>query len=171
MPDDTVQAQIDALAELIVRFGANVQPGQIVAIGSEPGKEALTRAIAASAYQAGAKFVDVSVFDIHVKRARVMYAEPETLEFVPPWYGARMRALGENRCAVISLTGPVAPRIMDGVDPARLGRDMLPRLRESIEIVNRAHDELDRRSLPHPGVGRARPPRLHAGRGARAPVA
>jgi aminopeptidase len=132
----TVQAQIDALAELIVRFGANVQPGQIVAIGSEPGKEALTRAIAASAYQAGAKFVDVSVFDIHVKRARVTYAEPETLEFVPPWYGARMRALGENRCAVISLTGPVAPRIMDGVDPARLGRDMLPRVRESIEIVN-----------------------------------
>jgi len=136
MPDGTVQAQIDALAELIVRFGANVQPGQIVAIGSEPGKEALTRAIAASAYRAGAKFVDLSVFDIHVKRARVLYAEPDTLEFVPPWYGARMRALGENRCAVISLTGPVAPRVMDGVDPALLGRDMLPRVRESIEIVN-----------------------------------
>jgi aminopeptidase len=47
-----------------------------------------------------------------------------------------MRALGENRCAVISLTGPVAPHIMDGVDPALLGRDMLPRVRESIEIVN-----------------------------------
>jgi aminopeptidase len=136
MLDGTDQAQIDALAELIVRFGANVQPGQIVAVGSEPGKEALTRAIAASAYRAGAKFVDVSVFDIHVKRARVLYAEPETLEFVPPWYGARMRALGENRCAVISLTGPVAPRVMDGVDPSLLGRDMLPRVRESIEIVN-----------------------------------
>jgi aminopeptidase len=113
-----------------------VQPGQIVAIGSEPGKEALTRAIAASAYKAGARFVDVSVFDIHVKHARMLYAEPETLEFVPPWYGERMRALGENRCAVVALTGPVAPRIMDGIDPALLGRDMLPRVRESIEIVN-----------------------------------
>jgi aminopeptidase len=130
------QARLDALADLIVRFGANVQPGQIVSIGSEPGKEPLVRAIAASAYKAGAKFVDLSVFDIHIKHARMLYADPDTLAFVPPWYGARMRALGELRCAVITLTGPVAPRIMDGIDPALLGQDLLPRVRESIEIVN-----------------------------------
>jgi aminopeptidase len=136
MPDDADQARLHALAELIVRFGANVQPGQILAVGSEPGKEPLARAIAESAYKAGARFVDVSVFDIHVKHARMLHAAPETLEFVPPWYGERMRALGENQCAVIALTGPVAPHIMDGVDPVLLGRDMLPRVRESIEIVN-----------------------------------
>jgi aminopeptidase len=136
MTGEGYQARVRALADLIVRFGANVQPGQVVAIGSEPGKEVLARAVAAAAYQAGAKFVDLSVFDIHVKHARMLYAAEDTLEFVPPWYGERMRALGENRCAVIALTGPVAPRIMDGVDPARLGRDLLPRVRESIEIVN-----------------------------------
>ena len=133
---DGTQARIEALAELIVRFGANVQPGQIVAIGSEPGKEPLARAIAEAAYKAGAKFVDLSVFDIHIKHARMLHAAPETLTFVPPWYGERMRALGENRCAVIALTGPVAPRIMEGIDPARLGRDLLPQVRESIQIVN-----------------------------------
>jgi len=136
MSDDGIQGRVRALAELIVRFGANVQPGQIVAIGSEPGKETLARAVAESAYRAGAKFVDVSVFDIHVKHARMLHAATDTLDFVPPWYGQRMRALGENRCAVIALTGPVAPRIMDGIDPSRLGRDLLPRVRESIEIVN-----------------------------------
>src|ERR1700757_3929347 len=136
MPDDADQARLRALAELIVRFGANVQPGQILAVGSEPGKEPLARAIAGAAYKAGARFVDVSVFDIHVKHARMLHAAPDTLEFVPPWYGERMRALGENQCAVIALTGPVAPHIMDGVDPVLLGRDMLPRVRESIEIVN-----------------------------------
>jgi aminopeptidase len=136
MSNDGIQARVRALAELIVRFGANVQPGQIVAVGSEPGKEQLARAVAQAAYQAGAKFVDVSVFDIHVKQARMLYAADDTLDFVPPWYGQRMRALGENRCAVIALTGPVAPRIMDDIDPARLGRDLLPRVRESIEIVN-----------------------------------
>jgi aminopeptidase len=129
-------ARIHALADLIVRFGANVQPGQIVSIGSEPGKEPLVRAIAESAYKAGARFVDLSVFDIHIKHARMLYADPDTLAFVPPWYGERMRALGELRCAVITLTGPVAPRIMDGIDPALLGQDLLPRVRESIEIVN-----------------------------------
>jgi aminopeptidase len=136
MSGDGVDTRVGALADLIVRFGANVQPGQIVAIGSEPGKESLARAVAASAYRAGAKFVDLSVFDVHVKHARMQYAAEDTLDFVPPWYGQRMRALGENRCAAIALTGPVAPRIMDGIDPARLARDLLPQVRESIEIVN-----------------------------------
>ena len=136
MTADASQARIHALADLIVRFGANVQPGQIVSIASEPGKEPLARTIAAAAYKAGAKFVDLSVFDIHIKHARMLYADPGTLGFVPPWYGERMRRLGELRSAAIALTGPVAPRIMDGIDPALLGQDLLPRVRESIEIVN-----------------------------------
>src|SRR5690348_277733 len=98
MTVDGSQARIHALADLIVRFGANVQPGQIVSIGSEPGKEPLVRAIAEAAYKAGARFVDLSVFDIHIKHARMLYADPDTLSFVPPWYGERMRALGELRC-------------------------------------------------------------------------
>jgi aminopeptidase len=124
------------LAELIVRFGANVQPGQIVTLSSEPGKEPLARAVAQTAYEHGAKFVDLRVFDVYLKRARALHADPDTLGFVPPWYGEQMRSFGEYRCAVVSLTGPVAPRIMEGVDPELLGKDMLPRIKESIEIVN-----------------------------------
>jgi aminopeptidase len=129
---DTVRA----LAELIVRFGANVQPGQIVALSSEPGKEPLTRAVAEVAYEQGAKFVDLSVFDVHVKHARALHAAEDTLDFVPPWYGERVLALGEHRCARIALSGPVAPNIMSDVDPVRLGKDMLPALRESIPVLN-----------------------------------
>jgi aminopeptidase len=132
----TQDGTIRALAELIVRFGANVQPGQIVAIGSEPGKEPLTRAIAEVAYEQGAKFVDLAMFDVHLKHARALHAAEDTLGFVPPWYGERVLALGERRCARIALTGPVAPHLMDDVDPARLGKDMLPAIRESIQVVN-----------------------------------
>jgi aminopeptidase len=128
--------KICALADLIVRFGANVQPGQIVSLSSAPGKEPLARAVAEAAYKAGAKFVDLSVFDIHLKRARALYAAPDTLGFVPPWYGDRMRSIGEHHGALIALTGPVAPYVMDGVDPSLLGKDLLPQLRESIELVN-----------------------------------
>ncbi len=124
------------LAELLVRFGANVQPGQIVSVGSEPGKEELARAVAEVAYQQGAKFVDSVVFDMHVKRARALYADPDTLDFVPPWYGERVLALGEHRAATIALTGPSAPRLMEGIDPALLGRDMLPSTREGSKILN-----------------------------------
>lgn len=129
---------IAALADLVVAFGANLQPGQILALSSEPGKEELARAIAESAYAHGALFVDLSVFDVHFKRARALNADPETLGFVPPWLGARARALGEHRCARVALTGPVAPLIMDGIDPNLLGRDMLPSLPESMQVVDDA---------------------------------
>ena len=125
-----------ALAQLAVRFGANVQPGQLVALSSEPGKEQLARAIAEEAYRAGAKFVDLSVFDVHLKRARALHADPETLGYVPPWYGERLLALGREHAARISMSGPVAPRALDGIDPALIARDMLPRLPESMEVVN-----------------------------------
>ena len=129
-------ATIARLAELAVRFGANVQPGQIVAIGAEPGKERYVRALAEAAYRARAKYVDVTYFDMHVKRARLLYAEEDTLEYVPPWLGERLIALGEHRAARIGLSGPVDPGVLDDVDSGRAGRDQLPFLKETGPLVN-----------------------------------
>jgi aminopeptidase len=151
---------VRGLAELIVRLGANVQPGQIVALSSEPGKEALTRAIAEVAYERGARFVDLSVFDVHLKRARALHADPETLGFVPPWIGGRIRALGDHRCARIALSGPVAPHIMDGVDPQLLGMDMLPAVRESIAVVNERSTNWTVAPCPTPGWAKLVHPEL-----------
>jgi aminopeptidase len=123
------------LAELAVRVGANVQPGQILAVGSEPGMEPLARAVAEVAYEQGAKFVDVSVFDPYVKRARALHADPQTLDYVPPWLGAHVRALGEHRCASIGFSGPATPHLMDDVDPVLLGRDMLPWVTEINDVI------------------------------------
>ena len=127
---------LDRFADLIVRFAANVQPGQIVAITTEPGKLDLTRAIADRAYRAGAKFVDVVQFDLHVKRSRILHAAEDTLDYVPPWYGERVLALGEHRAARVALTGPSMPGLLSDLDPARAGRDQLPFLRESAQVVN-----------------------------------
>ncbi len=126
---------IEALAELVVRLGANVQPGQIVSVSSEPGKEPLARAIAEAAYAHGARFVDVAVFDQYVKRARLRHADPSTLRYVPSWYGERARRLGAERAAMIAMTGPVAPGLMDGIDPALLGIDLLPGVKETKRLV------------------------------------
>ena len=41
--------RLERYADLIVNFGVNVQPGQILDLGSGLGKEELTRAITASA--------------------------------------------------------------------------------------------------------------------------
>jgi aminopeptidase len=129
-------ANLARFADLIVGFGANVQQGQIVAIGCEPGKEYLVRALATSAYEHGAKFVDVAWFDPYVKRARIEHADPGTLEFVPSWYGQRVLAIGEQRGARIALSGPSAPGLLSDLDPALVGKDRLPAVKEGIQVVN-----------------------------------
>ncbi len=130
------QDTLDRLADLIVGVGANVRPGQLVAIGSEPGKEPLTRAIAASAYRHGARYVDVMVWDLHVKKARIELSRDEDLDYVPRWYGQRLLQLAEERGARISLSGPVEPTLFEGLDPQRLGRDQLPFVPEAMQVVN-----------------------------------
>jgi aminopeptidase len=128
--------RLERYADLLVNFGANVQPGQILDIGSGLGKEELTRAITASAYKRGAKFVDVYYWDPHLKRERVLYAADEVLDFVPPWYGERTLQLGEERAATISLSGPIEPHLYDDLDPERLGRDVFPRVKEWTTVIN-----------------------------------
>jgi aminopeptidase len=131
--DDSTLARF---ADLIIGFGAHVQQDQIVAIGCEPGKEYLVRALAASAYRHGAKFVDVGWFDPWVKRARIEHARPETLDFVPAWLGERVLALGDQRAARVALSGPSAPGLLADLDPALVGKDRLPAVKEGIKVVN-----------------------------------
>jgi len=130
------EADLSRLADLAVVVGANVQPGQIVGVTAELGHEDLVRAVAASAYSHGAKFVDVWYIDPLVKRARIEFAPDDSLEFVPPWYGHRILKLGEERGANIVIRGLTVPNALEGLDPQRAGRDQLPRVKETNVIVN-----------------------------------
>lgn len=125
------------LAELVVGFGVNVQPGQIVGVTTYTGKEELSRAVARAAYEHGALWVDVLTFDAWVKRARIDLAHEDTLEFVPQWMIDRLEWLADEHAARISLNGPGEPAALEGIDAARSGRDMLPYLPNSSEVVNR----------------------------------
>ena len=131
-----IELWMDKLAELAV-FGANVQEGQLVAVTSFVGKEDVARRIARAAYQRGAKYVDVVTYDQWVKRERIAHAAEETLDYAPPWMSQRLLHLSDEHAARISLSGPHAPRALEGLDPARAGRDLLPYLPETGEVVNR----------------------------------
>ena len=126
------------LADLVVGHGANVQPGQIVGVTTYPGKEELTREIARAAYEHGARWVDVWVFDTRVKRERLLHADESTLDFVPAWLIDRLEWLSDEHAARITLNGPADPDALSGVDPARAGRDLLPYLPNVGDVVNRS---------------------------------
>jgi len=126
------------LADLIVGFGANVQPGQLVGVTSYLGKEGLTREIARSAYERGARYVDVWYSDQWVKRERLLGGDPKTFSFVPPWMLERMQHFSDEHAARISLSGPHAPHALDGVPAERSGVDLLPYLPTIGEVVNAA---------------------------------
>src|SRR5215211_2981175 len=148
------QETLERFADLTIGFAANLQKGQVVAIGAELGKEAMVRALASAAYRHGARFVDVQYFDMHVKRARILHADEESLDFVPSWYGQRLLELGRQRCARVSLSGPATPGLLDDLDPRRAGRDQLPFVREAGVVVNERTTNWT--IVPYPTLGWAR---------------
>lgn len=121
------QVTLDRFAELAVGFAANVQPGQLVGVASNPGKELLHRAIAGAAYRAQAQYVDVAIFDPAVRSERLRHAPAETLDYIPPYMIERVRQLGASKAAYINLWGQSAPpHMLAGIDPERAARDKLP---------------------------------------------
>jgi aminopeptidase len=148
------------LADLVVGYGANVQPGQIVGVTSYTGKEALAREVARAAYERGARWVDVLTFDPWVKRQRLAHADESTLDYIPPWLIDRLEWLSAEHAARITLTGPAAPEALDGIDPARSGRDILPYLPNTGDVVNRATTNWCVVPCPTPGWARLVHPEL-----------
>jgi aminopeptidase len=126
---------LDRYAELIVGFGANVQPDQVVAVEAPPEAAPLVHRIARCSYERGARYVDVAYFDPLAKRIRIETAAEDSLSWVPPWLGRRLLDLSDLDAARIVLTPIVPPGLLSGLDPARAGRDRLPSLRETLEVV------------------------------------
>src|SRR4029453_15425972 len=101
------------------------------------GPEPPVRPIAEQAYKHGGRFVDVNWFDPHVKRARIEHAvDADSLEFVPPWYGNRLLGRAREGGPIIVVNGATEPGLLGDLDPARVGRDRLPAIKESIGVIN-----------------------------------
>ncbi|MBK5228920.1 MAG: aminopeptidase [Actinobacteria bacterium] len=74
-------------AELAVRVGANVQPGQEVMVRCMIEHHELARAVVEAAYEAGARYVHILYWDPIQKLHRLNLAEADSLEYVPPVVG------------------------------------------------------------------------------------
>jgi aminopeptidase len=115
------------LAELAVRVGANVQPGQdVVVLAMDVEMAPVARAVVEAAYRAGARIVSLVYWDAHAKRSRLLHAADESIGIVPDWYERLGSESLENRGAQIILWGEPHPGLLDDVDAGRAGRDHMP---------------------------------------------
>ena len=112
--------RLERYADLIVRVGANVQPGQTVYLVADVAHLEVARAVAEKSYQAGALRVIPLYRDDHIRLSALRHAPMEGLTTATDWELARTRSLDDPGVALITLTGAADPHLFDGVDPERL---------------------------------------------------
>jgi aminopeptidase len=130
MAAPALDARLERYAELAIRVGANVQPGQTLFIGAMIDHAPLARALARAAYAAGAKYVDVRYTDQHVRRAMIEFGPDEALEHTPDWLKTRLRAAGGN--ALIGTTGDPEPDLLADLPGERVGRARMHELNKVV---------------------------------------
>jgi aminopeptidase len=116
------QEALQNYADLLIRVGLNLQPGQALRVSGELAHSELVRRVAGAAYRAGARYVHVDWVDDPVARSRLQHSAPEHLEYYPDYEVARHRQMVDEGWARLSLVGPEFPNIFDDVDPGRLRR-------------------------------------------------
>src|SRR5438445_824607 len=117
---------LENYAELIVRVGANVQPGQTVYVSADVAHLDVARAVAEKAYEADALRVIMEYRDDIVRLAALRRGPLEGLSDFKDWEMARARALDDTTSARIVLTGAPDPHLFDGVDAHRLAALPIP---------------------------------------------
>jgi len=130
--------RLERYAELAVRVGANVAPGQLVQVNAGALEHApLVRALTRAAYDAGARYVDVLYSDQHIRRALVAGAPERALTLTPSWSLERLRDLAAEGGALIATTGDPEPDLLADLDQGRVGRArMLELAQEGVRILN-----------------------------------
>ena len=109
-------------AELVVKVGANVQKGQDVGIQGFVEHAPFVRALAAAAYEAGARYVVPLYGDQYVKRELIRHAADDVLEWSSPWDLARLEYFDQHEGATIAIAGDPNPDVFADLDGVRVGK-------------------------------------------------
>jgi aminopeptidase len=140
-----VDERLERYAELVVKVGANVQPGQEVFLHAAVEHNDLARALTRQAYAAGASYVHVLYNDAHARKAMIELGPDEALTYSPGWLKEFVTSLAGN--AMIATTGDPEPDLMADVDGERIGR-AVPQ-----EIVQIRMQQMGDSSVNWVGVG------------------
>lgn len=113
------EEKLQKYAELIVKVGVNVQPGQEVVLYINVDQQPLAHLIVKEAYKAGAGKVMIKWSDTFAQRKFLEHASDEFLENVPEFAKEEAQYIANHRCCRISVMSE-DPGAFGGIDQKRV---------------------------------------------------
>jgi len=115
------EQKLDRLAEVSIRIGLGLQPGQELVLTAPTDALPLVRRVTEHAYKAGAKLVTTFFSDDETALARYKFAPDESFDYAPAWYHDAIATAFRSGAARMGITG-ANPALLAGQDPAKVSR-------------------------------------------------
>ncbi len=153
MPTQIPADELSRYADVIVHVGLGLRPGQRLLVRADLQTVDLVRAVARSAYRAGARLVDVLWGDEQLTLVRVQEAPRDSFGEVPAWYPAATAAYLRAGDALLSIYA-ATPTLLAGQDHEAVStmlRATAEAARPVTELVQRNASAWAVVSFPTPG--------------------
>lgn len=124
-------------ARIVLKKGLALKKGQNLLISCNEGNYAMARTLAVEAYALGAGYVEISVGDNYVTRARLAAQEGEALDYVPHYAISRGHQMLSEDWARIRIDSTEELDVLKDADPGRLARHSRAG-RKALEFVSRS---------------------------------
>ncbi|OQM75614.1 aminopeptidase [Manganibacter manganicus] len=113
--------KLDRLAEVVIKVGLQLQPGQDLVLTSSIPALPLTRRIVEQAYKAGAGLVTPIFSDDEITLARFRYGQDDSFDRAADWLYEGMAKAFSNNAARLAVRGD-NPSLLSGQDPTKVAR-------------------------------------------------
>lgn len=113
--------RINKFAELAIKTGINVKPGESLLVRADVESMDFTRRCVKEAYKAGAKHVHVEYSDEFITRTKYLKAPDEVFDEYPQWQADKYTEIAKEGGSFLSIIS-ANPDLMKDVDPNRIGR-------------------------------------------------
>lgn len=116
MTSPTFEDRLGSYAELLVRVGVNLQPGQKLMVRANVDDAQLVRKVVDVAYDIGSPYVEVFWADGATSRSRFLKAPADSFGIIPEYRAEGMIQLAEEGAASLAITSE-DPDLLAGVNP------------------------------------------------------
>jgi len=119
MNEQEFSQALQKYADVVVKVGLNLRAGQKLFILAGIFDYPLVRAVTTSAYQAGARYVDVLWGDEEITHIHLKNASKESLQDIPNWPSNAALEFVESSAALLGISSR-NPDLLSDVDPERV---------------------------------------------------